>query len=64
MGMVSFLLVGMLAPVVVATGAAHALIFALRPLLVRFLPDDLFGPGGLYIDTAAGQGIFDRRRKV
>ncbi|MEZ5713750.1 MAG: hypothetical protein R3D85_00385 [Paracoccaceae bacterium] len=60
MGMISFLLIWLLAPVVVVTGAVHALIFALRPLLVRFLPDDMFGPGGMYIDTAQGLGIFDR----
>jgi hypothetical protein len=47
------------AALLLATGALHALLFALRPVLVRLMPDDLCGPDGMYIDTAHGRGILD-----
>ena len=60
MGTISVLLAVATGAVIAFAGAVHALIFALRPLLIRFLPDDMFGPDGLFIDTRHGLGIFDR----
>ena len=59
-----FALATAVAALFLATGALHALLFALRPVLVRLLPDDLCGPDGMYIDTTHGRGIldFDRAR--
>ena len=59
MGTIALLLAWGIGALIGAAGAMHALVLALRPLLVRLLPDDMFGPDGMYIDTAEGQGIFD-----
>lgn len=61
MGTIVFFLAWGLGMLFAASGAIHALVLALRPLLVRLLPDDMFGPNGMYIDTKNGEGIFDIR---
>jgi hypothetical protein len=61
MGTLAILLAWAVGAVVAVTGVMHALIFVLRPLLVWLLPDDMFGPDGMYVDTKSGEGILDSR---
>ena len=39
-------------------GGAAVLVWALRALMLRFLPDSLAGPGGMLIDTTGRLGLF------
>jgi len=42
--------------------AALAIIPLVMPFIAPFLPRDLSGPDGWFIDTERGDGIFDWRR--